>query len=219
VEGEGVLAMMDYMLAPMGTRAVDMPNLSQLMESATKSGLAEFPIFSAAPPYLKEGLLFPYTFGMIYAQAKSKTYGTDVYAALLDHPPHSSHEIMHPDAPSAPVVELQAPEIPAAARAGYKKLDSNVLGEFDVSVLLKITLNEEVSKAVAPSCRGLRYDVYENAAGQVLLAHRSQWKDANSAQAFGEAYRKVIAKKAFAGEDSRVEVHGEMVDVLEGLHK
>jgi len=217
VEGEGVLAMMDYTLAPMGRRAVDLPNLAEMMESVTKSGLVEFPIFSAAPAYLKEGLLFPYTSGMVYAQAKSKTYGAEVYAALLDHPPHSTHEIMHPDAPAVPVVELQAPEIPAAARTGYKKLDSNVLGEFDISVLLKETLTAEAAKTIAPAWRGFHYDVYENAAGQVLLAHRSQWKDAASAQAFGEAYRRVIAKKAFPGEDNRVEVHGETVDVIEGL--
>jgi hypothetical protein len=168
---------------------------------------------------LKEGLLFPYTFGLVYAQAKAATYGKDLYGALLDHPPHSTHEIMHPDAPNTPVPELQAPEIPAAARAGYKKLDSNVLGELDIFILLKQTLNEAVAKAVAPSWRGFRYDVYENAAGQVLLAHRSQWKDANSAEAFAEAYRRVIAKKAFPGEDTRVEVHGETVDILEGTHR
>jgi hypothetical protein len=219
VEGEGVLAMMDYMLAPMGTKAADMPNLAQMVESASQAETAKFPVFGSAPAYLKDGLMFPYTSGLAYSQAKSKIYGANVYAALLDHPPHSTHEIMHPDAPAVPAVELQAPEIPAAARTGYKKLDSNVLGEFDIFVLLKQELNEEVAKAVAPLWRGFRYEVYENAAGQVLLAHRSQWKDANSAQAFAEAYRRVIAKKAFPGEDNRVDVHGETVDVIEGLHK
>jgi hypothetical protein len=219
VEGEGVLAMMDYMLAPMGTKAADMPNLPQIVESATAAETAKFPVFGAAPVYLKEGLLFPYTFGLVYTQAKSKTYGADVYGALLDHPPRSTHEIMHPDAPSTPPLELQAPDVPAAARAGYKKLDSNVLGELDIFILLKQTLSEAVAKAVSPSWRGFRYDVYENAAGQVLLAHRSQWKDANSAEAFGEAYRRVIAKKAFPGEDTRVEVHRDTVDVLEGIHR
>jgi hypothetical protein len=29
----------------------------------------------------------------------------------------------------------------------------------------------------------------------------------------------VIAKKAFPGEDTRVEVHGDTVDVLEGIHR
>jgi hypothetical protein len=207
------------MLAPMGTKAADMPNLSQMVESASQAETAKFPVFGSAPAYLKDGLMFPYTSGLAYSQAKAKIYGANVYSALLDHPPHSTHEIMHPDAPAVPALELQAPEIPAAARAGYKKLDSNVLGEFDIFVLLKQELNEEVAKAVAPLWRGFRYEVYENAAGQVLLAHRSQWKDANSAQAFAEAYRRVIAKKAFPGEDNRVDVHGETVDVIEGLHK
>ncbi len=219
VEGEGVLAMMDYMLAPSGTKASDVPNLAQIVEGATQMETAKFPVFGAAPAYLKEGLLFPYTFGLVYTQAKAKTLGKDVYGALLDHPPHSTHEIMHPDAPSTRVAELQAPEIPAALRAGYKKLDSNVLGELDILILLKQTLSEAVAKAVAPSWRAFRYDVYENAAGQVLLAHRSQWKDTNSAEAFADAYRRVIVRKAFPGEDTRVEVHGDTVDVLEGIHR
>jgi hypothetical protein len=219
VEGEGVLAMMDYMLAPTGAKAADLPNLAQMVQSAAQLENAKFPVFGAAPAYLKEGLLFPYTFGLVYAQAKGKTLGKDLYGALLDHPPNSTHEIIHPDAPGLPVLELQAPNVPAKARASYKKLDSNVLGEFDIFILLKQTLSEAAAKAVSPSWRGFRYDVYENAAGQVLLAHRSQWKDAFSAKAFAEAYRRVIAKKAFSGEGSRVEVHGDRVDVMEGIKK
>ncbi len=218
VEGEGVLAMMDYMMAPSGLKAADLPNLGSMVEDAAKSEDAKFPVFSAAPPYLKEGLLFPYMYGLTYAQAKQKAVGADkVYGELLDHPPHSTHEIMHPDAPAVAPPSIEAPEIPAAQRAGYKKLDSNVLGEFDVFTLLKITLSEDVAHAVAPLWRAFRYDVYENASGKVLLAHRSQWKDANSAAAFAEAYRRVIAKKAFAGEETRIETHGETVDVIEGL--
>jgi hypothetical protein len=219
VEGEGVLAMMDYMLAPTGTKAADVPNLAQIVENATKMETGTFPVFSAAPPYLKEGLLFPYTWGLVYAQAKGKTLGADLYGALLDHPPHSTHEVMHPDAPSVAVPVLETPEVSALARAGYKKLDSNVLGELDIFILLKEMLGDTVAKAVSPSWRGFRYEVYENADGKVLLAHRSQWKDASSATAFAEAYRKVIAKKAFPGEDSHVEVHGDTVDVVEGIHK
>jgi hypothetical protein len=217
VEGEGALAMMDFILAPSGVKTADMPNLGQIMESATKAETAKFPVYGAAPPYLKEGLLFPYTAGMLYSQSKAKTLGAEMYGALLDHPPHSTHEIMHPDEPAIPVVDLQAPDVPEKTRTGYRKLDSNVLGELDIFILLKITLNEKVAKAVAPSWRGFRYDVYENGAGKVLLAHRSQWKDANAAEAFAEAYRRLIAKKTADGPPAKtnVEVHGAVVDVVE----
>ncbi len=60
----------------------------------------------------------------------------------------------------------------------------------------------------------MRYDHYENAAGKTQLVHRSQWKDAASARAFAEAYRKAIAKK-HGDADSRVEVRDAVVDVVD----
>lgn len=216
VEGEAVLAMMEYMMAPMGMHVLDFPDLSKQVNEATKSETAKFPIFSAAPPYLREGLLFPYTQGLTYTQAKSKGIGKAVYELLLKNPPHSTHEVMHPDAPSTVALKLEAPTPPAAAIAGYKKLDSNVLGELDFFVLIREQVDESTARAVTPAWRASRYDVYENAGGQVILAHRTKLKDAESAGAFADAYRKVIAKKGGEAE-SRVEVHGDLVDVLEGL--
>jgi len=216
VEGEAVLAMMEYMMAPMGGHVADFPDLSKQVNEATRAETAKFPVFAAAPPYLREGLLFPYTAGLSYTQAKSKGIGKAVYEMLLKSPPHSTHEVMHPEAPSVAALKLEAPAPPVAALEGFKKLDSNVLGELDFFILIREQAGEELARAVAPAWRGSRYDVYENAAGRVILAHRTKLKDAESARAFADAYRKVIAKKGGEAE-SRVEVHEDLVDVIEGV--
>jgi hypothetical protein len=220
VEGEGVLAMMEYMLAPSGQHAADVPSLTAMVNDATQAETAKFPVFAAAPAYLRESLLFPYTAGLTFVQARAKRGDKAVYAALLKNPPRSTHEVLHPSDPVVPA-ELDAPAVPKESIEGFKKLDSNVLGELDISILLKQMLGADDARAVAPGWRGLRYDVYENGDGRVLLAHRSKWKDADAARAFAEAYKRVIAKKSQqqpgAESESRVEVREDVVDVVEGM--
>ena len=216
VEGEAVLAMMEYMMAPMGGHVADFPDLSKQVNEATRAETGKFPVFAAAPAYLREGLLFPYTAGLSYTQAKSKGIGNAVYELLLKNPPRSTHEVMHPDIATVAPLKLEAPAPPASALAGFQKLDSNVLGELDFFILIREQAGEPLARAVAPAWRGSRYDVYEDAGGRVILAHRTKLKNAESARAFADAYRKVIAKKGGEAE-SRVEVHEDLVDVIEGV--
>jgi hypothetical protein len=215
VEGEAVLAMMDYMLAPMGQKAADMPNLTDMVSSATSAESAQFPIFAKAPMYLKESLLFPYTAGLTFTQTRGKGKGKAIYAELLKNPPKSTHEILHPADPPLTPAELQAPEVSKTSLVGFVKLDSNVFGELDVYLLLKQMLSATDARAVSPGWRGMRFEVYENSDGRVILAHRSKWKDAESAKAFAEAYKRVIEKKGADPKQAQLKVSGDLVDVIE----
>lgn len=215
VEGQGVLVMMDYMLGARGEKTRDYPNLSEYVAQATLDETSKFPIFAAAPAYLRESLLFPYTLGLNYVRTLVEKKGKEAYAEMLRVPPRSTGEVLHPGAPSGPTFELSAPPVPENARKGFRKLDSNVLGELDLTVLLKQFVGQEEARAIAPGWRGLRYDVYENDAGDVILAHRSVWKDAATAKAFAAAYRKVVAAKGGQA-DTRDELRGDTVDFIEG---
>jgi len=218
VEGQGVLAMMEYMLGGRGEKTSDYPNLSEYVAQATMAETSKFPVFAAAPAYLRESLLFPYTVGLSYVKAMSGKLkdGQDLYAFLLSHPPRSTYEVLHPGAPALPPSEPGTPAVPAEALAGFRKLDTNVLGELDLMVLIKQMLSPEEARAVTPGWRGLKYDVFENDKGDVILAHRSVWKDAASARAFLEAYRRIVNKKG--GEsDTRSSIRDNIVDYVEGI--
>ncbi len=219
VEGQGVLVMMDFMLSARGEKAKDYPNLSEYVRDATVAETSKFPVFAAAPAYLRESLLFPYTVGLTYVRAVAdKQQTATFYADMMRNPPHSTHEVLHPGTPPMPYVDIKAPAVPEQALRGYKKLDSNVLGELDLFVLLRQMLGEPVAKSVTPGWQGLKYEVFENAEGAVILAHKSIWKDATAARAFADAYQKVVVKKG--GEaDTKSQVRGETVEFIEGLPK
>ena len=215
VEGQGVMVMMDYMLAARGEKAEDYPNLSEYVSKATLAETSKFPVFGAAPAYLRESLLFPYTMGLGYVRSVLVKMGKKGYAEMLRNPPRSTREILHPGTSPGPTVDLSAPAVPKNAREGFRKLDSNVLGELDLFVLFKQFLGEEEARSLAPAWRGLKYDVYEHPDGGVLVAHRSVWKDAAAARAFADAYHRLVALRD-GKDESRSEVRGEVVDFIEG---
>jgi hypothetical protein len=219
VEGQGVLAMMEYMLGGRGEKTSDYPNLSEYVAQATMAETSKFPVFAAAPAYLRESLLFPYTVGLSYVKAMSGKLGKegqDLYAALLDRPPRSTYEVLHPGSAPLPPAEPGTPPVPAEALAGFRKLDTNVLGELDLMVLLKQMLSQDEARAITPGWRGLKYDVFENDKGGVILAHRSVWKDAATARAFYDAYRRIVIKKGGEAE-TRSAIRDNIVDFVEGI--
>ena len=214
VEGGGVLAMMEYMLSATGMKKELLAKMGELVASATAAELKKFPVFSEAPLYLREGLLFPYTAGMQYMSRLVEKQGKSAYRAALKNPPRSTAEVLHPGrAAPQPSGDLRPPEV-SPLPSGYALLDSDVLGEFDVRILLKQHAGEETAQKVASAWRGLRYALYENQSRtSAFLAHRSRWEDAAAASAFAEAYRKVLAARG--EKNARVEVKGDTVSIIE----
>ena len=154
---------------------------------------------------------------MLFRSAeKSGKNVQEIYAQLLTHPPRSTHEVLHPGAPPLPLSEPGTPAVPKEALAGYRKLESNILGELDLMVLFKQMLSPEEGAKVTPGWRGLKYDVFENDKGDVILAHRSVWKDAASARSFLDSYRRIVNKKGGEAE-THSEIRDNIVDFIEGV--
>ena len=216
VEGAAVLAMMDYLLAATGLRADTLPNLDEMIAAATTAEIQKFPVYAAAPLYLRESLLFPYTVGMQYVRALVQARGKAAYVESLRSPPQSTAEVLHADAHGrATPAALQPPE-PSPLPAGYSRLITDVLGELDVRILLQQYAGEETARQVAAGWRGLRFAVYENKdRTSAFLVHRSRWADAAAAEAFAAAYRKVLEGKG--QRNARIEVQRDTVAIYEGV--
>ena len=206
VEGSGMLAMNEYLLSRRDPE--------ELMAMLASLDPKQFAVFHEAPPYLRESLLFPYNAVARYMRWLVEKKGKAAYAAALDNPPRSTAEVLHPGRTVPPAEDLEPPDdLPLPA--GYKLLDSNVLGELEVRVLLKQYIDEETAHRLAPTWRGFRYVVYENQPGSdAFLVHRSRWRDAAAAADFAGAYRKILAAK---GENNAtVELEGNTLTIHEG---
>ena len=207
VEGSGMLAMTEYLLSRRDPE--------ELMAMAAAVNLKQFAVFQEAPLYLRESLLFPYTAGMQYMRWLAGKKGKAAYAAALKAPPRSTAEVLHPGSSVPPADDLQPPDV-SPLPTGYRLLDSNVLGELEVQVLLKQYIDEETAQRLAPTWRGFHYAVYENQSrSDTFLVHRSRWRDAAAAAAFAAAYRKVLAAK---GENNAtVQIEGNTLTIHEGI--
>lgn len=216
VEGQAVVVMMEYLLGQNGMKLDSVPNADKMMSEATRAEVSQFPVFAAAPPYLRESLLFPYTTGMQYVRWMQQKYGPDWFAIVAKNAPLTTSQIMHPGSPApAGFDQLSYPDI-GRTPPGYERVGDGRLGELDIQILLKQYCGGEAAARIAPAWRGLRYAVYENRKeNRAFLVHRSRWEDANAAADFIEAYKQVLAAK---GEKSiRWQIEGGAVSVYEGL--
>ena len=78
------------------------------------------------------------------------------FAGVLENPPSSSFEIMHPAAYMAhvPVPVLRLPDIHPLIDAEYTPYDVGVMGEFDVRILTELFGGQQIAAALTPEWNG-----------------------------------------------------------------
>ena len=75
MEGQATWLMAAY-LSKLGGGPAEVPDaVLQLMTNTTDSSPAQYPVFSQAPPYIRESLVFPYNEGMLFQNAVFKKLG------------------------------------------------------------------------------------------------------------------------------------------------
>jgi len=193
-------------------------------------------VFTKAPLYLRETLLFPYTAGLLFQQAAIEKYGQKGFTEVLTSPPATTSEVLHPErwqngkpgaAPSLPLFE---------GIKGMKKLSGGTLGELDVRILAKQYASEDEAKSLAPHWRAGSYELYEDKKDkQASLRWAVELDSAEAAGQFLALYGRVIEGKwksaKVEGKSSsqltgssdvgqfRIGVEGTVVRGLEGLKR
>src|SRR5271165_2691146 len=66
-EGQAMVAMLDYTLAPGGVTVLTAPDVVNAMRATMTDG-KDSPVLAAAPVFLRESLLMPYTFGLDFVR-------------------------------------------------------------------------------------------------------------------------------------------------------
>ena len=181
VEGDASLAMMLYVMR-------DFKRAAGMLRSASASS----PQLDRAPRALRESLVFPYDKGLEWATQVYKRGGWAAVSAAYKELPQSTEQILHVEkylAREAPV-KVELTDLSAALGAGWRRIDSDVNGEWGYYLVLDQFLKDDKrSRAAAAGWAGDRYALYEHArTGATVLAHVSAWDTERDAEEFFDAY-------------------------------
>ena len=110
--------------------------------------------------------------------------------------PQALHNFLH-GAGHHRFLEIGLPELKPVLGPTWKRLDSDVNGEWGVYLFLDEFINDaEESKRAAAGWAGDRFVVYEGSKpGQVFLAQLTAWDTENDATEFFTAYAKRTGKR------------------------
>jgi hypothetical protein len=200
LEGQAMIVFLDYSLAPLGMNVLKAPDVFDAMRS--EMGQSEdSPLFSAAPMYLQESLLMPYTFGSDFERYVLEHKGKEAaFEGVLDRPPVDTRQIMEPETYLANdvVAPLKIPDLDKLVGPQYERYDFGGMGEFDVYLLMKQYAPDDDPKNIYTHWRGGYYlaDHAKTAPkDQISLLYLSRWDSPESAQAFAKVYEAYTPKR------------------------
>ena len=200
VEGQAMVVMVDYMLAPTGMSIKDSPEVVEALKQGMLVGTADAVQFQNAPIYMKEALTFPYRYGIDFiAEMLTKGGKEKAFAALFQDPPRTTRQIMEPKTYLAgeriepmPVVDFRQ------VFKSYDRFDVGAIGEFDVAVLIDQYAGADTSHRMYPHWRGGYYYAARpkgDAAAPLALLYVSRWANAEKASEFAAIYANAIGKR------------------------
>ena len=192
-EGQAMVAMIDYTLAPAGKTILTAPDFVDAMRAAMKDN-NDSPILASAPIFLQESLLMPYSFGLDFVRdVLSKKGTTAAFYGMLEHPPVDTRQVMEPATylagPAAP--PLPIPDLNALVAPNYQRYDFGGMGAFDIYLLTKQYAPDADPRQYYPHWRGGYYlAAHERSAqkDQIALLYLSRWDSPEAAGAFAKLY-------------------------------
>lgn len=232
IEGDAMVAMLAYLLGPMGARPESLPDVGRLLAGETGAAGQGFPTFAAAPPALQRLFLFPYVEGSAFVQAGLRHGGWEAIDSLYDDPPASTEQILHPER----YWDARDPPRPAELPAGApgELWISGSWGEVGVQIVLAAALDDTATvRAAARGWDGDRYALYRTDGAPPAFTWTILWDTPRDAERFARAYAQAavrrfpgparlttgIAQFGFEAADRRLDLRwsGDRVEVRENL--
>lgn len=145
--------------------------------------------FYSSPYYIRENLIFPYKWGVKFLTRRTWNQINEIYR----NPPKSTEQIIHPEKyPLDEPIDVDIQE----AIPGWKVIDTNTMGEFNIRVLLAIYLGEYESIAPSSGWGGDRWQVWEEPnTGNLKVVWHTVWDTTKDAEEFFHAFRKLVRKR------------------------
>jgi hypothetical protein len=205
LEGQAMIVLLDYVLAPQGGSVAKTPQVVDLMQSSMDKSRGS-PVFDSAPLLLQEELAFPYRQGMKFIKDLLVAGGKPLaYTGVLGRMPQTTREIMEPKEYLAGrrVPPLLLPDL-SFLKKDYEPYDAGAVGELDVSILLRIYADETLDKRLSPEWRGGAYyaagrrgakPADRNSSAHIGLFYVSKWSTAAAAKEFAKTYADALPKR------------------------
>ena len=207
LEGQAMVSFADYMLKPTGKTLKDVPAVGEQLQAGA-GDMSDSPVLARAPLILQESLLFPYTEGLAFEQAVLLKAGTEkAFTGVLDAPPNTSAEIIHPNDYMArkPEPVLAFPDIhPTLESAGYEPYDVGVMGELDVKMTAELFGGKPLAEALSPQWDGGVYyaaqrknasEADKSSTKSIAILYLSRWKNADSARSFFHVFEQQLPRQ------------------------
>ncbi|MGA8489002.1 MAG: hypothetical protein WB711_01185 [Terriglobales bacterium] len=200
VEGQAMVVLVDYLLAPTGQSIVSSPQIADALKEAMLVGSADSPEFKDAPIFLKEELTFPYRYGLDFETELLRTGGKEkAFASAFANPPRTTRQIMEPKTylSGERLDPMRVPDFQHDFK-NYERFDVGAIGEFDVAVLLDQYASTEVSRNLYPHWRGGYYYAARpkgEPTAPLSLLYVSRWSSPEKASAFAAIYAQSLAKR------------------------
>ncbi|MCB9564640.1 MAG: hypothetical protein H6708_30005 [Kofleriaceae bacterium] len=138
VEGDGMVSMIELMLARQGLSAPwGMPDAVAMLTKSMEGGGGGDDQLSKAPLVVRELLMFPYARGLQFIAALRARGAWTKVDQVFAQPPESTEQILHPELYLAHEHPQQITVGDLPSLAGWVAVDDNVLGEAGWSVLLR----------------------------------------------------------------------------------
>lgn len=220
VEGHATLVMVALVAERQAGRPVSpdmLPDLKRELGPALEAENEQFPVFRSAPRILRETMLFPYLEGAAFVQTLWRADPSGgrpaPFGPLL---PQSTEQVMQPrerfiDTRDEPT-ELTLDAANGGGAGDWRLVYENTLGALETEILLNEHLGAGAEQA-AQGWDGDRFRLLEAPGGGRALVWYSVWDDADAADAFAAAYRRVLERRAQTrhGRVERLEVEGRPV--------
>jgi hypothetical protein len=200
VEGQAMVVLLDYSLAPQGKTTLQAPQIVDALKEGMLVGSADSPAFRDAPIFLKEELTFPYRYGLDFTIALLKSGGKELaYAGAFKDPPKTTREIMEPQTylTHEQLAPMRMIDMEKDFK-GYDPFDIGAMGEFDVDVLVEQYAGRDEAGAIYPAWRGGYYYAGKPKADKsapIGVLYVSRWSSEAKAAEFAAVYAKSLAQR------------------------
>jgi hypothetical protein len=205
LEGQAMIVLLDYVLAPQGGSVEKTPQVVDMMQASMDKSRGS-PVFDSAPFLLQEELAFPYRQGMKFIKDLLVAGGKPLaYQGVLERMPQTSREVMEPKEYLAGrrVPPLLLPDL-GFLKKDYEPYDAGAVGQLDVSILLRIYADEALANSLSPEWRGGSYFAAgrrgakpsdRNSTAHIGLFYVSKWATESAAREFAKTYAGALPKR------------------------
>jgi hypothetical protein len=199
-EGQAMVVLLDYTLAPVGKDILTAPEIVDAMRGSMADN-KDSPVFAAAPMFLRESLIMPYTFGLEFVRTVLAAKGREAtYAGMLESPPIDTRQIMQPETylMKQNVAPLVIPDLDQIVAPDYQRFDFGGMGEFDIYLLAKQYAGDEAPRNYYPHWRGGYYFAAHAKTApkdQIAMLYFSRWDSPAAARDFAKLYAGYLPKR------------------------